>query len=92
VLLNVDPSYLKCPPAHLSVEGKEPEVRVSGKSTIIILGKVGEVISDGDVVAALSKEVSRSCGVQGEEGHAEVTFSGELMDWSSPNGRPNEGV
>ena len=91
VLLNVDPSCLKCLPAHLSVEGEEPEARVSGKSTISILEKVG-VVSDGDVVDALSKEVSRSCGVQGGEAHAEVTFSGELIDWSSPDGRPTEGV
>ena len=40
-----------------------------GKSTIIILQKMSEVIADGYLVVALSKEVSSSCWKQGGEGH-----------------------
>ena len=40
-----------------------------GKSTIIILEKMSEVIADGYLVAALSKEVCSSCWKQGGEGH-----------------------
>ena len=39
------------------------------QSTIIILEKVSEVIADGYLVAALSKEVCSSCWKQGGEGH-----------------------
>ena len=61
VLLDVDPACLKSTPPHLCVESKEPEARVPGKSTIIILEKMSEVIADGYLVAALSKEVCSSC-------------------------------
>ena len=40
-----------------------------GKSTIIILEKMSEVIADGYLVAVLSKEVCSSCWKQGGEGH-----------------------
>ena len=58
----------------------------------VVLEKVGEVVANGDLVAPYSKEVSCSSGEQGGEAHAEVSLSGELVDWSSSNGGPNEGV
>ena len=63
-----------------------------GKSTIIILEKMSEVIADGYLVAALSKEVSSSCWKQGGEGHTKVSFSGEFIDRCSSNGGPHKGV
>ena len=51
-----------------------------------------EVVTDGDLVTALSQKVSISSGKQGREGHAEVTFCGELADGCSTDGGPHEGV
>ena len=50
-------------------EKKKKRMVVPGKSTIIILEKMSEVIADGYLVAALSKEVCSSCWKQGGEGH-----------------------
>ena len=69
MLLDVDPACLKTTPPHFCVESNEPEARVPGKSTIIILQKMSEVIANGYLVAALSKEVGSSCWKQGGEGH-----------------------
>lgn len=92
MLLDVDSSSLKRTPPHLSVEGKESETRVPCEAPITLLEKVGEVVADGDLVAVLPKKVCCSCGVQGGKCHREVTFCGELIGWSSPDCRPNEGV
>ena len=92
MLLDVDPACLKSTPPHLCVESKEPEAKVPGKSTIIILEKMSEVIADGYLVAALSKEVCSSCWKQGGEGHTKVSFSGEFIDRCSSNGGPHKGV
>ena len=48
-----------------------------------------EVIADGYLVAALSKEVCSSCWKQGGEGHTKVSFSGEFIDRCSSNGGPH---
>ena len=46
MLLNVDSSSLKRTPPHFNVESKKPEARVPGKSTVIILEKMGEVVAN----------------------------------------------
>ena len=92
MLLDVDPACLKSTPSHLCADSKEPEARVPGKSTIIILEKMSEVIADGYLVAALSKEVCSSCWKQGGEGHTKVSFSGEFIDRCSSNGGSHKGV
>ena len=48
-----------------------------------------EVIANGYLVAALSKEVCSSCWKQGGEGHTKVSFSGEFIDRCSSNGGPH---
>ena len=92
MLLDVDSSSLKSTPPHLCVESKKPESRVLGKSTILILEKMGEVVANSHLIAALSKEVCSSSGEQCGECHTEVSLCGELIDWSSSNGGPHEGV
>lgn len=59
---------------------------------ISVLHEVGEVVPDGDLVAALSQEVSGSSGEQGGEGYAEVAFCGKLIDGCSSNSGPCKGV
>lgn len=49
-----------------------------------------KVVSNGVLVALLPKEISSPSWKQGEEGHAEVTLCGELIDWSSPNCGPHK--
>ena len=59
VLMDVDPASLERLPPHLCIESKEPEAGVPGKSSIFIHQQMLEIVSNGDLVAALSKEV---CG------------------------------
>ena len=41
---------------------------------------------------SIPKVTSYTGGEQCREGHAEVTLSGELLDWCSTNSQPHEGV
>ena len=65
--------------SHLSVESKEPEPWVPGKTTIIVLHQVFEVVPDGNWDLTLAEEVSCSSGEEGGESTSEVAFSGELV-------------
>ena len=58
VLTNVDLACLKSTPAHLNVECKIAESRVSGKPTIIIHEKVFEVIAG--IVTAFGRGITKS--------------------------------
>ena len=60
LLTNIDAACLKRTPAHLCVECKIAEPRVSDKSTIIIHEKVFEVIANGDCIWSWSHKVSSS--------------------------------
>ena len=75
--------------SHLGVEGEESELWVSGKTTVIILHQVLEVVADGDWHLTLAKEVSSSSGEEGGEGTDEVALGGELIEWHSSDGRPH---
>lgn len=63
-----------------------------GKSTIIILEEVSEVVSNGDLIEALSKKVSCSSREQSGEGQADVSLTGELIDGCFSKGWPYESV
>ena len=76
--------------SHLCVECEEPESWVSGKTTIVILHQVFEVVANGDWDLTLSQEVSCSSGEEGWEGTGEVAFCGELIEWHSSNGGPHQ--
>ena len=51
-----------------------------------------EVVANGDLVATLAEEISRSSGKQGGEGHAEIPLSRKLVDSSPANCGPHECV
>ena len=51
-----------------------------------------KVVANGDLVAALSYEVSSSSGKQSGKGNAEVPLCGELIDGGSTDSGPHEGV
>ena len=76
--------------SHLSVEGKESELRVSGETTVIILHQVLEIVADGDWHLTLAEEVSSSSGEEGGEGTGEVALGGELVQWHSSDGGPHQ--
>ena len=80
VLPDVDSACLESMMSHLSVESKESESWVFGKSTIIILHQVLEVISNSHWYLTLAKEVSCSSGEEGREGTGEVALCGELIE------------
>ena len=88
----VDSACLECPPPHLSVESKEPEAGVSGKSIIFIQQQMLKLVANCDLATPLAKEVSSTSWEQCGECHTEVPLCGELVDWSSTNSGPHEGV
>ena len=87
VLADIDTASLKSTPAHLSVEGKVQETRMSGKPTIFIHHKVLEVVADGDGTRTGGNEV----GCSSWEGPRNVALCDKLIDGASSSGRPREG-
>ena len=85
VLPHIDSASLKSPMSHLSVESKETESWMLGKSTIIVLQQVFEVVADGDWDLAVAEEVSCSSREEGGEGTREVALSRKFVKWDSSN-------
>ena len=92
MLLYVNSSSLQSTPPHLCVEGKKPKARVLGKATFLILEEMGEIVASSHLIAALSQEVCSSSRGQCGEGHTVVSLCAELVDWSSSNGGPHNGM
>ena len=90
VLSDVHSASLKGTVSHLGVESKETKSWMLGKTTVIVLHQVLEVVPDGDWDLTLAEEVSCSSGEEGGEGTGEVALSGELIEWHSTNGWPHE--
>ena len=81
---------LKRSPTHLCVQGKEAESRMLGKPPVIIHHQVLEVVTNGNLIATLSKEICCSCWKQCRKSHREVPLRVELVDGSSSNGGPHK--
>ena len=89
VLPDVHSASLQSTMSHLGVECEESESRVSGKTTVIVLHQVLEVVADGDWHLTLAEEVSSSSGEEGGEGTGKVALGGELVEWHSSDGGPH---
>ena len=76
--------------SHLCVESKETKSRVAGKTTIIVLHQVFEVVPDGNWDLTLAEEITCSIGEEGGEGTGEVSFCCKLIQWHSTDGGPHE--
>ena len=86
---DVHSAILKGTVSHFGVDSKETKSWVSGKTTIIVLHQVLEVVPDGDWDLTLAEEVSCSSGEKGGEGTGEVALGGEFIEWRSTNGGPH---
>ena len=76
--------------SHLCVDSKETKSWVAGKTTIIVLHQVFEIVPDGNWDLTLAKEVTCSGGEKGGEGTGEESLCCELIQWHSSNGGVRE--
>ena len=90
VLSDVHSACLKGTMLHLGVESKETKSWMLGKTTIIVLHQVLEVVADGGWDLTLAEEVSCYSGEKGGESAGEVALSCELIEWNSTNGGPHQ--
>ena len=90
VLSDVHSASLKGTVTHLGVEIKEMKSWMLGKTTIIVLHQVLQIVPDGGCDLTLAEEVSCSCGEKGGEGTGEIALGGELIEWHSTNGGPHQ--
>ena len=85
MLLDVYSASLKCTPSHLSVEGKEAETWVFGKTIVVIHHQMLEVVTNGNLILALPREISRTGREECGKCTGEVALVGELIDGYSSN-------
>ena len=78
--MDIYTSCLQSTPAHLSVESKVAEARVTGKPLVFVHQEMSEVIASCDWMDARSREVSTASGEEGGEGTRHVALGGELTD------------